>query len=77
VVKLYPAYGINIGTARRPVCQGIEKPFGFFDAKGWNFVRLKSSGISGRRTDNWCCFCTQYAYWVQKHIAGAHVAGND
>ena len=31
--------------------QSIEKPCGFFDAKGKDFARLKSSRISGRRAD--------------------------
>ncbi len=55
----------------------IEKPFGFFDAEGKDCVRLKSRGISGRRTDGWDCLFSQCAHWENKRISGALVAGND
>ena len=38
---------------------------------------LKFFGISGRLTDLWNCFFHQYPHWLQKHISGAQVAGND
>jgi len=40
-------------------------------------VRLKSCGISGRRTDFRCCFLHQCAHWFRKTRSHRQVGGND
>jgi len=56
----------------------VENPPGGFSTRKKKFcVRLKFSGISGRRTDTRDYLNDQCAHWSFKYVPGAQVAGNE